>query len=48
MELLPHTAQLVFAWLIFFGAFAGGVAFIMWGFKWVRNYRDDKKSAIDT
>ncbi len=48
MELLPDTIQLIFAWLIFFGSLAGAVAFIMWGVKWVRNYRDDKKSAIDT
>ena len=48
MELLPHTAQLIFAWLIFTAAVFGVVAFVMWGFKWVRNYRDEKKSAIDT
>ena len=48
MELLPHTVQVIFAWMIFFGALAGAVAFVMWGFKWVRNYRDEKKSAIDT
>ena len=48
MELLPDPVQLIFAWLIFFGALAGAVAFVMWGFRWVRNYRDEKKSAIDT
>ncbi len=48
MELLPDWAQLTFAWMIFTAAAFGVVAFVLWGFKWVRNYRDDKKSAIDT
>ena len=48
MDLLPEIVQLTFAWLLFFGAVFAAIAFVMWGVRWVRNYRDETKSASDT
>ena len=48
MELLPHAAQVTFAWLLFTGSVFAAIAFVMWGIRWVKAYRDENKHAEDT
>ncbi len=48
MDLLPDPIQLIAAWLIFAGLVFGAVTLTLWSIRWIRDYRDEKKSALDT
>ena len=48
MELLPFWMQVSFAVLLWIGAFVGAAMGSVWLWKWQRNYRDEKKSAVYT
>ena len=48
MELLPDFMQFSFALALWFGSMIAVAIGIVWLWKWYRNYRDDKSSAVDT
>ncbi len=48
MDILPFWMQLSFAVALWVGALVAAAAGILWVIKWVRNYRDEKKSALNT
>ena len=48
MDILPFWMQYSVALALWIGAVAAAVIGVVWLWKWQRNYRDDKKSAVDT